>query len=152
MGGGKSAFLLWRLTCEGEVSEDQQAAAAEADGTARCGQPRQQEEAEGQFTRAQRRCSLQHTFHGCSKTTCTRRFSSLFTVEKIWNSRRLKKNPKTVRTCASTCGQRLRLISALFTFVGHAGNFGADICAGNKFNFAQLSADTPMAVSHEKFK
>lgn len=74
MEGCKWASLLLKLTCEGEVGEDQQAAAAEADGTPSCGQPRQQEETEGQFTRVQRRCSLQHAFHGFSEAMCTRRF------------------------------------------------------------------------------
>lgn len=71
-GGGKRPPQT--LTCDGEVTEDQQAAAAEADGAAGGGQPRQEEDTEGQFTRAPRRCSLQHAFHGFSGTS-TRRFS-----------------------------------------------------------------------------
>lgn len=52
------------LTCDDEVGEDQEAAAAEADGTVGRSQRRQEEETEGQFTNTQHCRSLQHTIHG----------------------------------------------------------------------------------------
>ena len=59
------------LTCDGEVGEDEEAAAAEADGTVRGSQRRQEQEAVGQFTNTQRCGSFHHTFHGFNTTIRT---------------------------------------------------------------------------------
>lgn len=56
------------LTCEQEVGEDQEAAAAETDGTVGGSQGGQEEKTAGQFTYTQHHRSLQHTIHGCNKT------------------------------------------------------------------------------------
>lgn len=64
----------WRhvlLTCDDKVGEQQQAAAAEADGAVQRSQWRQADKTEGQFTDTQHCCSLQHPIHGYKKTTCT---------------------------------------------------------------------------------
>lgn len=60
------------LTCDQEVGEDQEAAAAEADQTAGGSQRGQEEETAGQFTHTQHHRSFQHTIHGYNKTTHTR--------------------------------------------------------------------------------
>lgn len=76
-----------RLTCEGDVAEDQQAAAAEADGVAGGGEPRQDEETGGQFTHAPGRGCLQHALHDFGKT-CTHKLSLVFKAVKLWNFKR----------------------------------------------------------------
>lgn len=65
------AAHLHDLTCDQEVCEDQQAATAEADRTVGRRQGGQEEKAAGQFTGAQQQSSVQHTIHGCNKTTHT---------------------------------------------------------------------------------
>lgn len=59
----KNSYSLLILTGDHEVSEDQKAAAAEADGTVGGSQWRQEEETAGQFTYTQHRRSFQHSIH-----------------------------------------------------------------------------------------
>lgn len=57
------------LTCDKEVGEDQEAAAAETDRTVGAGQRGQEDKIANQFGCTQRGCSLQHATHGWNKTT-----------------------------------------------------------------------------------
>lgn len=71
--GAPGSERLWgpahlKLTCDQEVGEDQEAAAAEADGTVGGSERGQEEETAGQFTNTQHRRSFQHTIHGYNKT------------------------------------------------------------------------------------
>lgn len=69
------------LTCDQEVGEDQEAAAAEAHRTVGGSQRGQEEETAGQFTNTQNRRSFQYTIHGCNTThTCG------FNISKNWFS------------------------------------------------------------------
>lgn len=63
------------VTCDQEVSEDQEAAAAEADRTVAGGLRGQEEKTAQQLTHTQHRCSLQHTSHGWNTMTHTHRLT-----------------------------------------------------------------------------
>lgn len=63
------------VTCDQEVSEDQEAAAAEADRTVAGSLRGQEEKTAQQLTHTQHRCSLQHTIHGWNTMTHTHRLT-----------------------------------------------------------------------------